>query len=71
MVSIPSISDRMYRFCDDCVWYDLGNEECLANKIGYINNYDECNRKPDLPLPCRFHLTKDELCQILDPYFMG
>jgi hypothetical protein len=68
---IPPISERQYRPCASCYWY--GEDDCNIWYYDYIserNNTHNISFKKRQKLPCRFHLTEDELKQILDPYFM-
>ena len=76
MINIPSISDRQHRPCDTCVWEDC-EYGCQAwERLGYkvAGERDdwsiELTYKQRAKLPCRFHMTSDELKMILDPYFM-
>ena len=76
-VEIPSIATRQHRPCNTCSWYDGESDVCNA-KINL--NYTLMSERTDLfdntnwailqALPCRFHMTPDELRMILDPYFM-
>ena len=75
LATIPSIAERMNLRCETCVWED-GEYGCQAASLGYIESggrndwsFKVTYAKRDR-LPCRFHLTPDELKQILDPYFM-
>ena len=82
LATIPSIAERCHQNCNACSFYVSTYEfdYCiLATELNY-NMIGErtslCNNRYSLtdpvikPLPCRFHLTPDELKQILDPYFM-
>lgn len=75
---LPSIAERCNRPCDTCIWnntdenycfmiYDLNNEIELER----TGNYKKVVWSQLQSIPCRFHLTLNELNQILDPYFMG
>lgn len=79
MINIPSISDRQHRPCNTCGWYRITNEfdYCQAKaELNYtimserIDLFDITNFKDLQNMPCRFHMTSDELKMILDPYFM-
>lgn len=85
MINIPSISDRQHRPCNTCIFNPIGTPVlCNANSCYDYNIKDERtgermkafinNIYPDFErvgkLPCRFHITVDELKMILDPYFM-
>ena len=79
MINIPSISDRQHRPCNTCGWYRITSEfdYCLAKtELNYtimserIDLFDTTNFKDLQNMPCRFHITNDELKMILDPYFM-
>lgn len=75
----PSIAERCNRPCDTCAWTnDLYN--CAMDQLDYEMEGERTSKEymryvlshPVIQaLPCRFHLTADELKQILDPYFMG
>ena len=72
---IPPISERQHRPCDTCYWYDASMyHECTLFSIGYMSERNRLIYKISWgqlqKLPCRFHLTEDELKQIIDPYFM-
>ena len=77
MIEMPSIAERQYRPCNICIWYDGESDVCNA-KINL--NYNLMSERTDLfnntnwnilqTMPCRFHITLNELKQILDPYFM-
>jgi hypothetical protein len=72
---IPSISERQHRNCNDCYWYNEDTYHgCTLHPIDYMSERNCVMYKIDWDdlqkLPCRFHLTEDELKQILDPYFM-
>jgi len=84
MVQILSISDRQHRPCNTCIFNPIGTPVlCNANSCYDYNIKDErtgermkafINNKyisvETWKLPCRFHMTSDELKMILDPYFM-
>lgn len=78
ITTIPSISERRNRPCDTCVWtpdmydcrmceldYEMPGERTSGEYSTYVLSYSGIQQ-----LPCRFHLTADELKCILDPYFM-
>ena len=78
MIEIPSIAERQHRSCNTCVWtgnmyscamcalnYEMEGERTSSDLYGYPLNDSIIQ-----DLPCRFHMTPDELRMILDPYFM-
>lgn len=85
LMGIPPIAERQHRPCNTCIFNPIGTPVlCIANNAYDFNIDDERtgvrmqafidNRYPDFEkvekLPCRFHLTFNELKMILDPYFM-
>ncbi len=71
---IPSIAQRCNRPCNECVWLDC-EYDCQASiRLGYSMPGERTTQLVGTvsikPLPCRFNMTRDELRQILDPYFM-
>ena len=79
MIEIPTITERQYRPCNTCIWYRIVNgvEQCLAKtELHYTlmsersDLFDTTNFEDLQNMPCRFHMTSDELRMILDPYFM-
>lgn len=77
-ITIPSIAERQHRPCNTCVWtgnmyscamcalnYEMEGERTSSDLYGYSLEDPVIQT-----LPCRFHMTPDELRMILDPYFM-
>ena len=79
MIEIPSIVERQHRKCNTCIWYRITNgfDYCLAKtELHYTlmsersDLFDTTNFEDLQNMPCRLHMTLDELRMILDPYFM-
>lgn len=85
LVGILPIAERQHRHCNTCIFDPSGSSVlCLANATYNYTINDERtgvrmqafndNRYPDFEevfkLPCRFHLTSDELKMVLEPYFV-
>ena len=69
---LPSIAERCNRPCDTCVWSMTDEYTCTMMCLDYTIEGERTDylKDPLQNLPCRFHLTLNELNQILDPYFM-
>lgn len=67
IATIPSTHERMGRTCSEplCTFYILEGEteDCTCP-------YNEAHESFVREEPCRFHLTKYEFFQIVDPYMM-
>lgn len=74
---IPPIAERQHQPCNTCIWYDGESDVCNAKiNLNYnlmserIDLFDTTNFKDLQNMPCRFHMTSDELKMILNPYLM-
>ncbi|HPY59791.1 MAG TPA: hypothetical protein PLG55_03580 [Methanospirillum sp.] len=63
---IPPTFTRQDRACEECVFFDDGEEFCRLHDYALYGDRLERWELEDLSLPCPYHYTPDEMMELIE-----